>query len=145
MCRGCQTWRQLGGSIGGMEEAEQEGRCKEGMERDQWERPSSAQHPMAVLSCCPGTAAVCPLPVYLLHITLPDGPASSQDLSHLGDDWVIVYAGHSHHFITPRARQSRAVRAVWMATAPPPKTHHDGEKGEAKRITHSRARPDPKV
>lgn len=86
-----------------------------------------------------------PLPVYLLHIALPDGPASSQDLGHLGDNWVIVHAGHSHHLVTPRARQSRAVRAAWMATVPSPKTHHDEEKREAKRNTHSRARPNPKV
>lgn len=50
--------------------------------------------------------------VYLLHIALSDGPASSQDLSHLGHDRVVVHAGHSHHLVAPKAGQSRAVRAA---------------------------------
>lgn len=50
--------------------------------------------------------------IYLLHIALSDGPAGSQDLSHLGHDRVIVHAGHSHHLVTPRAGQSRVVRAA---------------------------------
>lgn len=54
MCGGCQTWKQLGDST--VEEAEQEERCKRGMETDQRERLSFAQHSTAVLSPCPGTA-----------------------------------------------------------------------------------------
>lgn len=101
----------------------QEGRCEKGTE---WGAAGkSCPAPIGVL---PQGAQPCPAPhgcaqplpwhcwfpqcVYLLHITLSDGPAGSQDLSHLGHDRVVVHAGHSHHLIAPRAGQSRVVRAA---------------------------------
>lgn len=136
----------------------QEGRCEKGME---WGAAGkSCPVPVGVL---PRGAQPCPAPhgcarpvpwhcrslqcVYLLHIALSDGPAGSQDLSHLGHDRVVVHAGHSHHLVAPRAGQSRAEQLgqPWVATAPSPKKQHAGGKQEAKRNTHSRVRTRPKA
>lgn len=99
---------------------------------EQWERLPSV---IGVLSWgaqpCPAPPVPGPLPQhcqfpqhhYLLHIALPDGPAGSQDLGHLGHDRVVVHAGHGHHLVTPRARQSMGLEQPCTSAAPAPRKH----------------------
>lgn len=112
-------WRWLGGSTGGQSEQGRKGDAsRSGLGSSGKELPSACLGPVSGCStqpCAHGCAQ--PLPwhcrflqfVYLLHITLSDGSASSQNLSHLGHDGVVVHAGHSHHLVAPRAG-----RAEWL-------------------------------
>lgn len=73
--------------------------------------------------------------MYLLHITLSDGPASSQDLSHLGDNGVVVHASHSHHLITPRAREQRGQGSPNMDVSITQKQHAGERQGAKENVT----------
>lgn len=92
-------------------------RCERGRERGAEGKPIR-ELPRGAQLCPAPHGSARPLPghrqlpprIYLLHIALSDGPAGSQDLSHLGHDRVVVHAGHGHHLIAPRDGQSRAVR-----------------------------------
>lgn len=115
LCAGCQTLRRLDGSTGRMECMGQEGYgVGKSCPVPGGVLPRGAQPCPAPHGCAQPLPWHCRIPqrVYLLHITLSDGPAGSQDLSHLGHNRVVVHAGHSHHLVAPSAGQSRVVRAA---------------------------------